>query len=229
VLRTPSYVFFFREGGKYVSYIGLHFLRTDRKIYYCHSANPFSESELPAVEDEARSFAEDMGAMLDELALAKMSDIEKDRWIDEQDIFSSKKKTDEQSAVAVVAQLREDQSTPVVPPAPVEQPVPAPESVQPPPAPEPAPEILSAPPEESAPAQPVSQPEPIVQAIPEPGSALAEQSQVWEPVQSPAQTRSQRKQAAKPSQSADRPKIAAPVSDPQPSVNNLMERLKPAL
>ncbi len=221
---AKSYVFFFREGGKYVSYIGLHFLRADRKIYYRHSANPFSESELPVVEDEAQSFAEDMGAMLDELALAKMSDMEKDRWIDEQDIFSSKKKTDEQAAVAGIAQLREEQSAPVVPPAPVEQPVPAPASVQPPPAPEPAPEILSAPPEESAPAQPVSQPEPIVQAIPEPGSALAEQSQVWAPVQSPAQTRSQRKQAAKPRQSADRPKIAAPVSDPQPSVNNLMEQ-----
>ena len=72
---AKSYVFFFREGGRYLSYIGLHFLRTDRKMYYSHSANPFSESELPAVEDEARSFAEDMGAMLDELGLAKMSDV----------------------------------------------------------------------------------------------------------------------------------------------------------
>lgn len=207
---AKSYVFFFREDGKYLSYIGLHFLRTDRNMYYRHSANPFSESELPAVEDEARSFAEDMGAMLDELGLAKMSDMEKDRWIDEQDMFSTKKKTDEQPATAdVVRPPQAEQSTPAVQPAPAVQPVPAPASVQPAPAPQPAPAALSAPPEQSAPVQPapVPRPEPMVQSMPEPGPAPAEQSQVEPPVQSPAPARPQRKQAA-PRHPADRPNTA---------------------
>ncbi len=210
---AKSYVFFFGEDGKYLSYIGLHFLHTDRKMYYRHSANPFSERELPAVEEEARNFVEDMGAMMDELALAKMSDMEKDRWIDEQDIFFSKKKTEEQSAADGVAQLREEQSAPVAPPAP-------------PPASEVAPAVPSAPPEKSAPVEqtPVPIPGPIVQAMTEPGPALAEQSQIQSPVQSPGQTPPQRKQAATPRQSAHRPKTTAPVSDPQPPVNNIMEQ-----
>ena len=208
---AKSYVFFFREGGRYLSYIELHFLRTDRKMYYSHSANPFSESELPAVEDEARSFAEDMGAMLDELGLAKMSDVEKDRWIDEQDIFSSKKKDEQPATASAVQPPQAEQSAPAVQPAP---------------APQPAPADLSAPPEKSAPVQqtPVPRPEPIVQAMPEPGPAPAEQSQVQTPVQSPAPSRPQRKQAVTPRQPADRPKTAAPVSDPQPSVDDVMEQ-----
>ena len=229
---AKSYVFFFREGGKYLSYIGLHFLRTDRKTYYSHSANPFSESELPSVEDEARSFAEDMGAMLDELGLAKMSDMEKDRWIEEQDIFFSRNKTDEQPAAEDAAQPRPaEQSTPAVQPAPAVQPVPAPSSVQPAPAPEPelAPAVLSAPPENSAPVQqtPVPRPEPVVQTMPEPGPDSAEQSEVEAPVQSPAPSRPQRKQAATQRQPADRPKTVAPVSDHpqlQLSVDDVMDR-----
>ena len=217
---AKSYVFFFREGGKYVSYIGLHFLRTDRKMYYHHSANPFSESELPAVEDEARSFAEDMGAMLDELGLAKMSDMEKDRWIDEQDMFSTKKETDEQPATADVVQPPQaEQSTAAIQPAPAAvQPVPAPASAQPAPVPQPAPAVLSASAEESAPVQqtPVPRPEPMVQSMPEPGPAPAEQSQVESPVQSPAPARPQRKQAAAPRHQTDRPKTA--------SVNDVMEQ-----
>ena len=227
---AKSYVFFFREGGKYMSYIGLHFLRTDRKTYYRHSANPFSESELPSVEDEARSFAEDMGAMLDELGLAKMSDMEKDRWIEEQDIFFSKNKTDEQPAAEDGAQPQQaEQSTPAVQPAPAEQPVPAPSSVQPVPAPEPAPAVQSAPPEKNEPVQqtPVQRPEPVVQSMPEPRPDSAEQSEVEAPVQSPAPSRPQRKQAAPPRQPAERPKTAAPVADHpqlQLSVDDVMER-----
>ena len=217
---AKSYVFFFREGGRYLSYIGLHFLRTDRKMYYSHSANPCSESELLAVEDEARSFAEDMGAMLDELGLAKMSDMEKDRWIDEQDMFSTKKETDEQPATADVVQPPQaEQSTAAIQPTPAAvQPVPAPASAQPAPVPQPAPAALSASPEESVPVQqtPVPRPEPMVQSMPEPGPAPAEQSQAESPVQSPAPARPQRKQAAAPRHPADRPKTAF--------VNDVMEQ-----
>lgn len=205
---AKSYVFFFREGGRYVSYIGLHFVRTDRKLYYSHSANPFSESELPEVEDEARSFAEGMGAMLDELGLAKMSDMEKDRWIDEQDIFSLKKKADEQPAAAGVAQHRQaEESAPAVQPAP---------------APQPAPAVQSAPPEKSAPVQqtPVPLPGPLVPSMPDPGTAPAGQSKVEATVQSPPPSRPQKKQAAAPRQPADRPK----TSGPQPFVDDVMEQ-----
>lgn len=217
---AKSYVFFFREGGRYLSYIGLHFLRTDRNMYYHHSSNPFSESELPAVEDEARSFAEGMGAMLDELGLAKMSDMEKDRWIDEQDMFSSKRKTNEQPAAASAAlPPQTEQPAPAAQPAPAVQPVPEPASVQPAPAPQPA---VSAPPEKSAPVlqTPVPGPEPVLQ---EPGPAPTEQSQASLPEQSPAPSRPQRKAAA-PRQSADLPKTAAPASDPQPSADDVMEQ-----
>lgn len=224
---AKSYVFFFRDGGRYLSYIGLHFLRTDRKMYYSYSANPFSESELPAVEDEARSFAEDMGAMLDELGLAKMSDVEKDRWINEQDIFSSKKKTDEQPAAAGAAEPRQaEQTAPDVQPAAAVKPISAPESLQPAPAPQPAPTVLSAPPEKGAPVQqaPVSQPEPIAQPVTEAVPAPAKQSQVEAPAQSPAPSRPQRRQAAAPRQPATHPKTVTPVSDPRPSVDDVMEQ-----
>ena len=217
---AKSYVFFFREGGKYLSYIGLYFLRTDRKMYYSHSANPFPESELPAVEDEARCFAEDMGAMLDELGLAKMSDMEKDRWIDEQDMFSTKKKTDERPETEDVVQPPQaEHSTPAVQSAPAAvQPVSAPPSAQLAPAPQPAPAVLSAVPEKSVPVQqtPVPRPEPMVRSMPESGPAPAEQSQVEPPVQSPTPARAQRKQAAAPRQPAGRPKTA--------SVDDVMEQ-----
>jgi outer membrane biosynthesis protein TonB len=198
-----------------LSYNGLHFLRSDRKLYYSYSANPFPESELPAVEDEARNFAEDMGAMLDELSLAKMSDVEKDRWIDEQYVLSSKKQADEQPATADVAQPQQGE------PAPAVQPVPAP--VQPAPAPQPAPAVLSPPPEPILPA-PVPRPEPIVQTMPEPGPAPAEQVQDESPRQASVPSRPQRKQAAAPRQPPDRPKTAAPVSDPQLSLDDVMEQ-----
>ncbi len=100
---AKSYVFFFREGSGFLAYIGLYFLHSDRRLYYRHSANPFAENEMSSVEDEARSFAEDMGAMLDEIDMAKMSVEEKNRWIDEQDIFSVKKKKGEDQADAQAA------------------------------------------------------------------------------------------------------------------------------
>ena len=89
--EARSYVFFFREGKIRLSaYIGLHLLLTDRKLIYKHTANPFLEKELPEVEDEARNFAEYLGAMMDEVDVASMSDLEQDSWIEEQGIFSTK-------------------------------------------------------------------------------------------------------------------------------------------
>jgi len=90
--EARSYVFFAREGRNRLSaYIGLHLLHTDRKLFYAHSANPFLEDELREVEEEARYFAEDLGAMLDEVDFANLSDPEQDRWIEGQSIFSQKK------------------------------------------------------------------------------------------------------------------------------------------
>jgi hypothetical protein len=126
--------------------------------------------------------------------------VEKDRWINEQDIFSSKKKMDEQPAAADVAQPRQAEQS--------------------------APAVLSVPPEKSVPVQQTSVPrsEPIVQSVPEPEPAPTEQSKVETPVQSPAPLRPQRKQAVAPRQPAAQPKIAAPVPGPQRSVDDVMEQ-----
>jgi hypothetical protein len=87
-----SYVFFAREEKNRMSaFIGLHLLNTDRKLFYTHSGNPFLEEGLQDVEEEARYFAEDMGAMLDEVDFAGLSEQEQDKWIDAQSIFSQKK------------------------------------------------------------------------------------------------------------------------------------------
>ena len=85
------YVVFFQDGNDYSAYLCLYFLNTDRTIYYAYSANPFHPSLLPAVEEEAHGFIEDMGFMLDEVNTAGLSVEEKNRWIDEQDIFKVKK------------------------------------------------------------------------------------------------------------------------------------------
>ena len=87
--EAHSYVFFRREGNKGLSaYIGIYLLHSDREYFYPYSGNPFSESEMRQVEEEARSFVEDLGAMLDEIDCAHMSDLEKNHWIEAQNIFS---------------------------------------------------------------------------------------------------------------------------------------------
>ncbi len=143
--EARSYVFFAREGRNRLSaYIGLHLLHTDRKLFYAHSANPFLEEVLQDVEEEARYFAEDLGAMLDEVDFAGLSEPEQDSWIEGQSIFSQKKQPEA---------------------APVEQPhqlapAAAVSSVQPPAAPErltPAPEEIRAPEPPAASVQPVTQ------------------------------------------------------------------------
>jgi hypothetical protein len=67
---------------------------TDRKLFYVHSENPFLEEKLQEVEDEARYFAEDLGAMLDEVNFANLSRTERERWIEGQSIFSRKRPTE---------------------------------------------------------------------------------------------------------------------------------------
>jgi hypothetical protein len=90
--EARSYVFFFREGkGRLSVYIGLHLIHTDRKLFYTNSANPFLEDVLQDIEDEARNFSEGLGALLDEVDFAKMSDLEKSEWIEGQSIFGQKK------------------------------------------------------------------------------------------------------------------------------------------
>ncbi len=111
------YVLFFGEGSNSIAYIALYLTRTDGRIYYSYSANPFPQEGLAQVEEEARGFVEDMGFVLDEMPLAGASPAEKNRWIDEQAIFSKKKQPAVQPAPA--AEPRPDTpSTSVVRPSP---------------------------------------------------------------------------------------------------------------
>jgi hypothetical protein len=96
-----TYVFFFNEGkGQISAYIGLHFLQTGRNLFYRHSHNPFNDDRMADAEDEARNFAEDLGAMLDEIDFSAMSAPEKDRWIEDQEILSGRKKTADAAVAA---------------------------------------------------------------------------------------------------------------------------------
>ncbi len=132
-----SYVIFCKEGsGKISAYIGLHLLATDRRLFYPHSSNPFPEEDMNGIDEEARSFAEGLGAVLDEIDITKLSSEEKNLWIDDQAIFNLKKQIEanptEAPAASVMAseQLPEsaehpaaEQTAPVAPESPV-QPVP---------------------------------------------------------------------------------------------------------
>jgi hypothetical protein len=133
--EARSYVIFFSEaGGKISAFIGIHLLLTGRKLFYSHSSNPFPERDLGSVEEEARSFAEGLGAMLDEVSLATMSRDEKERWIERQDIFSSDR---EQSVIPAGAESLPPASAPEqplepgpVPPTPAVSPAPLEQAVQ---------------------------------------------------------------------------------------------------
>ena len=158
--EARSYVFFIREGRNRLSaYIALHLLLTDRKLVYAHSANPFLEEQLLKIEDEARDFAEYLGAMMDEIDFASMSDLEQDKWIEDQGVFSTKTPPEAAEAVSAPAPA----SAPETPAAP-EPPMPAVETKS---APEPA-----AAPEQPLPAagtksapEPAAAPEPPIPAV----------------------------------------------------------------
>lgn len=141
--EARSYVFIFREGKRKLSvYIGLHLLLTDRKLIYAHSDNPLPEDDLQEVEEEARNFAEDLGAMLDEVNFADMSDLEQEHWIEEQSIFSDNEEPEaasgeqasrpdaDEDASSIKAPSVKEESAPVVgavsAPQVPEQPVPRP-------------------------------------------------------------------------------------------------------
>ncbi len=89
--EARSYIMFFHEtGGKLSAYIGLHLLQSGRKLFYAHSSNPFQTGEMESVEEEALGFVEGLGGLLDAIDFTKMSSEEKNRWIDNQDLFIEK-------------------------------------------------------------------------------------------------------------------------------------------
>ncbi len=170
--EARSYVFFFREGrNRFSAYIGLHLLLTDRKLVYPHTANPFIEDEMSEVEDEARDFAEYLGAMMDEVDLAGMSDLEQDSWIEEQGFFSTKKQPES-------APVEQPPLPKVAAAAPAPQPPAAPEKA------EPAAEAISEPEPKAAPVQPVPK------AYPTETKEKAREAPVMETVQQDVQAQS---------------------------------------
>ncbi|HEX9020925.1 MAG TPA: hypothetical protein VF903_06660, partial [Nitrospirota bacterium] len=118
---------------------------------------------LPDVEDEARNFAEDLGAMLDEIDFAKMSDLDKDNWLEDQPIFGEKRQPEAEPRDSRVSEAQE---TPA-PPVSEEQPVPTPQPV-------PISKTAAAPAQSETPAPSVP-PAPVLQH-PQPAASLPEAS-----------------------------------------------------
>jgi len=194
-----SYIFFTREGRNRVSaYIGLHLLHTDRRLFYANSTNPFLDNELQDVEEEARYFAEDLGAMLDEIDFASLSESEQDRWLAAQTIFSQKKQPEA---------------------APVEQPAepPAAETVaavEPPAAPvqrAPATEAMRAPEPPAEPVQRVTQaPQPeTLKKMPE--QEIPVDAQVRQSKDTPLATAKRRQEIAQKTEMANIEKTPKPI------------------
>lgn len=125
-----SYVIFFREGSSLSAYIGIYFMRTDRRFFYSYTANPFPFEGLSDVEDEARGFVEDMGFVLDEINIGGMSLDEKNRWLDEQPMFSRRKPAGPEAAAPRPPQRPEPSAPhaarPAASPGPPSRPQPAP-------------------------------------------------------------------------------------------------------
>jgi hypothetical protein len=144
--EARSYVFFFKDGGTYQAYVGLYFIPSDRRMFYTYSSSSFGERELPSVEEEARSFAEGLGAMLDEIHFSGLSAQDRNNWIDAQEMLNPKNTEPEPVPAPVAAPVPE-------PAAAVQPPV---ETAPPAPAPQPAP------PQQAAPAAEVPPPPPVV-------------------------------------------------------------------
>lgn len=131
--NARSYVFFIRDGSRLSAYIGIYLLHAGRKLFYPYSGNPFLENEIGNVEEEARNFVEDLGAMLDGLDCGRMSDLEKDQWIEAQEVFSrvSAPEIQPEAPPAVAPRTEAPQAPlaaqiPLTPPAPAAQPAPVP-------------------------------------------------------------------------------------------------------
>jgi hypothetical protein len=84
------YILFFSEGPNLSAYIGLYLPHTDRKIFYSYSTNPFPFEAAADVEADARTFAEDMGFLLDEINVSGMAADDRNHWFEEQEMFTSR-------------------------------------------------------------------------------------------------------------------------------------------
>lgn len=204
--EARSYVMFCSEAdGKVSAYIGLHLLQTGRRLFYAHSSNPFPPGETGSVEDEALCFVEGLGALIDEIDIARLSAEEKSRWIDGQDIFSPYARLEDpprapsrrpDETEAVKAESQEKQPSP---PAPAEA-----AQLQNPPA-QPEPQEVPPPPVQQAPQiQPA-------QAAPQPPQAAATTREAPPP---PAEESTPAPSASQPDVQAERDDDAQVISSP---------------
>ena len=104
VEEARCYILFFSEGPNLSAYIGLYLPNTDRKFFYSYATNPFPYEAAADVEADARTFAEDMGFLLDEINVSGMAAEDRNHWIEEQDIFSSVKRVAEDEEAAEAAE-----------------------------------------------------------------------------------------------------------------------------
>ncbi len=207
-----SYVLFLREsGGKLFAYVGLYFPRTDRKLYYTCSSNPFSENEMPEVENDARAFAETLGAMLDEMDFSKMTAAEKDRWIDGQDIFLTKKKAESAKHPESDRQLSVLAQPSVEPPAAIEpQQIPLPPQT---PGPEATPSVAQSVPAEKIEVRPVAEVRQVQLDLEHQAATTvqAPSAQPPQPVASPKQRTTPAKAPVKAPKAQPRPETSSPA------------------
>jgi len=215
-----SYVLFFRENrGRLSAYIALHLMLTNRSLYYSYSGNPFLDKKMGTVEEEAVAFVESLGAMLDEIYFSKITDSEKELWINKQEIFSQKQSPETGSAPKPVAQTKlavpvsqpVPQALPAQPASHVKQEAPAPQSAAQAQATAPIPQQVSTPAQpvpQALPAQPASH---VKQEAPAPQSAA--QAQATAPIPQQVSTPAQ-------------PVPQAPLAQPR---QNLMHELRAAI
>ena len=230
-----SYVFFYRESGKIQVYVGLYFGDTDRRLLYTHSSNPFPEAELADIEGDARGFAEDLGAMLDELDFTRMTADEKKRWITQQEIFSVRKKEPESDPHAAPQtsgpSVAEPASAPIAP-AQSASVAPAPPVQMPAPVETPAALPAQAPPMQPVlpvqmPTAPVEQPAPVMTPVPAPQTTPLQQAVPAQPYvpavpqQSPAAASAPQarvKQVPKPQRKTTSPVPETPLNPSVPDI-----------
>ncbi len=234
VEEARCYVLFFSEGPNISAYIGLYLPRTNRKIFYVYSSNPFPFEALKDVETEATSFAEDMGFLLDEISVSGMPVEDRNRWIEEQYIFGyrqpevtaeqdereeEREEEEEEEAEEVEGEEGsgassfevQKKATEEVPPAAEEWDIPSPATAEP---------VTAATPEPASPAGPQAVPStpaaspyqanpaaPVPQATPAPSPPVQQPPQIYPPFQQPV-----------PQQGQQVPPVASgpPVYPPQP-------------
>ncbi|HXY61437.1 MAG TPA: hypothetical protein VEJ22_00760 [Nitrospirota bacterium] len=215
--EAKSYILFFREPSGMVSaYIALYLTVTDRRLFYVNSSNPFPESDIDAIEEEALEFADGLGAMLDEKDFTMMTMEDKKSWIDAQEIFNPKAEP-----APTPSAPEEAQAVPELPAPALTPPIPTVEetSIEP----------VTATPTQAAPAPPALTP---TQTTPLPAPPVQEASQ--EPIIAPPpvketapvqQTQPVQRAPVQPVPQAQPPSVSAaaavesaePVSSPEPS------------